>query len=91
MGFGMRKEVYTRKPRVPFIQIRKLYDVELKSSQGDGEKIGPEFSSEQIQRAKEKIRSNLIKEQKRRFVLWLLTLLVSLSILSFLAYYILNP
>lgn len=29
MGFGMKKEVYTRKPKNPFVKIKKLFDKEL--------------------------------------------------------------
>ncbi|UII32098.1 hypothetical protein LVD17_27830 [Fulvivirga ulvae] len=32
MGFGMRKEVYTRKPKTAFEKVKKLYDQEFKKN-----------------------------------------------------------
>ena len=32
MGFGMRKEVYTRKPKRAFEKIKKAYEQEIKKS-----------------------------------------------------------
>ena len=80
MGFGMRKEVYTRKPRKPFVKLKQLYLCELgQSSNNPNNKL--EFTKAQIEAAKSRIRKKIKKErQKKIFVSILVLLILSLII-----------
>ena len=61
MGFGMRKEVYTRMPRKPYVMLRKLIETELSYKKYKSQRILKDFTKEQIEEVKSKIRKDIRK------------------------------
>lgn len=81
MGFGMRKEVYTRKPRKPFKKLKKLLDIELKKGHKKGIQKS-DFTKEEIAIAKAKIREKLKAKKEKELLITIFAICV--IILSFL-------
>lgn len=62
MGFGMRKEVYTRKPKQPFVKLRKLYEIELSHKKSGLKDNSKKFTRAQIEEVKSNIRKKIKRE-----------------------------
>lgn len=62
MGFGMRKEVYTRKPKQPFVKLRKLYEIELSHKKRGLKDNSKKFTRAQIEEVKSNIRKKIKRE-----------------------------
>ena len=83
MGFGMRKEVYTRKPRKPFVKLKQLYLCELdQSSNNSNKKL--EFAKAQIEAAKSRIRKKIKKEKQKNIFVSILVLLILSVVIWFI-------
>ncbi len=84
MGFGMRKEVYSRKPKKPFIKLRKLYESEI--SKEKKQKINTEsrFTKEEVEIVKSRIRRKIKKENIRDRILYISIVLILFSLLFFI-------
>ena len=66
MGFGMRKEVYTRKPKKAFEKIRKIYEQEAKKNLPKNLKLDDHRIDE---RTRNLIRRKIIKERRKELIL----------------------
>ena len=80
MGFGMKKEVYTRKPKTPFARAKQLYGEKLEhyTSTYPVPKLSSpklKLSAEQSEVIKAQIRATILKENKRKRVINVLTIL----------------
>ncbi|GEM_PF-7052022 len=64
MGFGLRKDIYTQKPRKPFINFKKILDIEVthyhQIHENEVHKI--------LEEEKEKIRLKIIRERRIEFI-----------------------
>lgn len=82
MGFGMRKEVYTRKPKQPFVKLRKLYEAELNSNKPISKTNIPRFTSQQVKDAKIAVREKIKKQKIKETIALILILIVCFWIVS---------
>lgn len=83
MGFGMRKEVYTRKPKQPFVKLRKLYEIELSHKKRGLKDNSEKFTKAQIEEVKSKIRKRIRSETIKRRLLFSLIVLACFLFLYF--------
>jgi hypothetical protein len=82
MGFGMRKEVYTRKPKTSFSKVRKIYGDHLEDFQRS--KKGIQAKSE---KEKEDFKSEFAKKTKGDNLIWkMLKVIAILAVLAFIAW-----
>ncbi len=79
MGFGMRKEVYTRKPKRAFEKIKKLYEAEIHKIDYDSSPKKHEQISEAL---KHRIRSNIIQERRKLVALRVLVTSIIMAIIG---------
>ena len=79
MGFGMRKEVYTHKPRKPFTKLKELYKQELRKTHGTNSLESHKLSRSEQEQIKNRIRREIKKERQRTFVLTLIVLLTIIA------------
>jgi hypothetical protein len=84
MGFGMRKEVYNRKPRKPFAKLKKLYDQELRKSGTIKNSENRRFSKTEIQEVKERIRRRIRKEKQKDVFLTILSFVILIVLVWYL-------
>jgi hypothetical protein len=78
MGFGMRKEAYTRKPRKAFKHLKRLLETELYNKTNSGRVDHQRLTKDQINQAKEKIRTDIIRQKKRELIVTIFSILISL-------------
>jgi hypothetical protein len=77
MGFGMRKEVYTRKPKKAFEKLRKAYEYEVNHGKSEIIIKGENKLNED---AKKNIRNRIKKEERKRLIKVILATIISLSL-----------
>ncbi|TRX47149.1 hypothetical protein FNH22_30485 [Fulvivirga sp. M361] len=84
MGFGTRKEAYTRKPKIPFRKIKLLYQQELKKQKDNPtyKEADPAVLSE--------IRAHLIKRQKRSYAKQISALVLLTIVIGSGTYFLFN-
>lgn len=75
MGFGMRKEVYTRKPKRAFDKIKEIYDK-------DGAKTDHTTKKSIRRKIKPALREKIRSEVKQQ---WVRSLIIKISISAVLA------
>lgn len=83
MGFGMRKEVYTRKPKRAFEKIKKLYEAEIHKLNYDSTPKKNEKISEGL---KYRIKSKIIQERRKTIALRVLATLIIMVIIGIAIY-----
>ena len=81
MGFGMRKEAYTRKPRVPFEKIKSILDAEWGLKGQNGKTVSRPFTKEMRNALRKKLQEQAKKRTIRRFIAFLISLAVTAVIL----------
>lgn len=89
MGFGMRKEVYTRKPKTAFKKLKAIYgdhleDLKIKSKN----QVSP-LSEADKQYLKEKVKRELMEESVYNFLIFAGTLIICILAFYF-AFKIIN-
>lgn len=84
MGFGMRKEVYTRKPRQPFKKQRERFKKELGRWSIQSGQSKSSISKAEIEKIKQKIRSDLREQVIKEWILSLIILGVTILILIYI-------
>ncbi len=83
MGFGMRKEVYTRKPKRAFEKTKKLYEAEIhKIDYGSSPKKHKQIS----EALKQRIKSKIIQERRRIIALRVIATLIIMAIIGMAIY-----
>ncbi len=83
MGFGMNKDVYTRKARKPSSRLRDLFRSETKSKISESTSLKKDISSEEMEQIKREIR----KKAKKQRIINIFWMLITISILYFLFWY----
>ena len=84
MGFGMKREVYTRKPKQPFKKLRKIYENELYSKKYKSQGNGKSFSKAEVERIKSKIRKDFKKANIRHSILVAICAFITLILFWYL-------
>lgn len=91
MGFGMQKEVYTRKPKKAFKHLKKIYCDELDQGWDTKYKAREQYQKLTEQEKlllREKIKSRLKAENKKRVLIMLISLVGTVLFMAFLVWFI---
>ncbi|RIA10532.1 hypothetical protein OE09_2397 [Flavobacteriaceae bacterium MAR_2010_72] len=76
MGFGMNKDVYTRKPRKPSKKLRELFEAELKGKISNSKSGKQNFTKDEIEEAKRRIRKHIKLTKIINITIFLITTLL---------------
>ena len=80
----MRKEVYSRKPKRPFVKLRKLYESEISKNKNEISNSEAKFTKEQIEAVKSRIRKKIKRDNIRDRILYLVIVLILFTLLFFI-------
>lgn len=83
MGFGMRKEVYTRKPKRAFEKIKKAYEAEINKID---HKTNPTKHKKIDENLRQKIRSQIELERKKTITIRVVVSLMVILLFSYALY-----
>lgn len=84
MGFGMRKEVYSRKPKKPFVKLRKLYKTEISKTKEQKTNSQSKFTKAQVEAVKSRIRKKIKRDNIRDRILYFFIVLILFMLLFFI-------
>jgi len=79
MGFGMRKEVYTRKPKVPFKKMKQLYGDKLEDYYRLNKKVKEkrrQMNAEEKEEIKRMVRKIVVRENTVNTIMIIATLII---------------
>ena len=85
MGFGMRKEVYTRKPKRAFEKIKKAYEQEIKKSASKSLVLKNDKIDEDL---KQRIRKKIRRQERTRIAIVITTTLIITIVAGILLHYL---
>ncbi|MFC4721423.1 hypothetical protein ACFO5O_03755 [Geojedonia litorea] len=80
MGFGMNKDVYTRKPRKPSKKLRELFEAELRGKISNPKNGKQNFTKDEIEQVKRKIRKNIKLNKIKNVTIYFITTLLLFSL-----------
>lgn len=80
MGFGMRKEVYKRKPKVPFKKLKSIYGDKLEDYHRLNKSKDIKFDEEARKKVRHKVKREIISEGLLNNLIFLI-ILVALVII----------
>jgi len=92
IGSGNKTSVFTRRSKLPFAKIKKVYGEELERLKQD--QIQQNFSFKKLTEKerleiKERVKDQIIKERRKELIIWIITFLLAFCFFAFVRYLIL--